>query len=171
MKDRICYTIFRTRWGWFGLCGNGQGLLRTCLPAKSKGKIRHTLLSGLDAPYELPSCFKPVRDDIIAYFEGDYVDFSKISVRLNDLTEFQQKVLTVLRNVRYGQTITYADLAKMTGKPTAARAVGGVMSKNPLPLIIPCHRVIRSDGSPGGFSAQGGIQTKKRMLQIEKYSV
>ena len=96
------------------------------------------------------------------------MDFSKVPTDLRVRTDFQKKALNTLKTVKYGHIITYLDLAKKIGRPKAVRAIGQVMSVNPLPLIIPCHRVIRTDGSPGGFSASGGIRTKLKMLQIEK---
>ncbi len=96
------------------------------------------------------------------------MDFSKVPTDLRGRTDFQKNVLKALKTVKYGHTITYSWLAHKIGRPNAVRAIGQVMSVNPLPLIIPCHRVIRADGSPGGFSAAGGTRTKLRMLQIEK---
>lgn len=167
MKKYARYAIFRTRLGWFGLCGDDRGLIRTCLPAVSKEIIRCTLLSGLDSPYLDPGYFGPVQNNIKSYFECTYADFRSVPVRLDGLTDFQRKVLLKLRNVRYGETISYADLAKMAGRTGAVRAIGQVMAKNPLPLIIPCHRVVRKDGSLGGFSAVGGVKMKKKMLNLE----
>lgn len=167
MNKNIRYAIFRTQWGWFGLCGIERALFRTCLPMKTEDMIRRTLLSGLDAPYKDPDYFKPVQDDIKSYYKGNYVNFSEVPVEFDGLTEFQRNVLLKLRKVGHGKIITYSDLAKMTGRPKAVRAIGQVMAKNPIPLIIPCHRVIRGDGSLGGFSAAGGEKTKKRMLDLE----
>lgn len=167
MNKKIKYAIFKTRWGWFGLCGSERALIRTCLPMKTGDMIRRTLLSGLDAPYKDPGYFNRIQEDVKSYFEGNYVDFNEVPVEFDGLTEFQQNVLLRLRTVRYGKRITYSELAKMAGRPTAVRAIGQVMARNPLPLIIPCHRVIRGDSSLGGFSAAGGVSTKKMMLDLE----
>ena len=73
-----------------------------------------------------------------------------------------------LRTVKYGKTVSYGDLARLIGNPKASRAIGSVMAQNPLPLIIPCHRVIKQDGSLGYFSGPGGVHTKQHMLKLEK---
>ena len=75
--------------------------------------------------------------------------------------------MTACRDIKFGQTISYSGLAKRIGRAGSARAVGNALAKNPLPLIIPCHRVVRNDGKIGGFSAKGGITLKKKMLELE----
>ncbi|MHC4882211.1 MAG: methylated-DNA--[protein]-cysteine S-methyltransferase [Planctomycetota bacterium] len=161
------YNIFKTRWGWFGLLGNERGILRTYLPMASKESIQKRVLS--DCPDAKPSktAFSMLETRIRAYYEGNSDGFQDVGICLDDFTEFQQQVLTTLRKITYGKRISYGDLAKRAGRPGAARAIGSVMAANPLPLIIPCHRVIKADGSPGQFSAPGGIKIKKRMLGLE----
>ena len=162
------YNIFRTRWGWFGLLGSDKGLLRTYLPARGKEAVIKQILT--DAPYAKQSktSFSVLEKRIFAYYEGNAADFQDVSVCLESFSEFQRHILTTLRNITYSQKISYSDLAKAAGNPGAARAIGSVMAKNPLPLIIPCHRVIKADGTPGQFSAPGGTKTKIRMLKQEK---
>lgn len=106
--------------------------------------------------------------NISAYFEGSRVEFD-CQVDLSHLCEFHQRILRALKdNVKWGQVITYSQLAKLAGHPNAARAVGSAMTKNPIPLIIPCHRVIRADGKLGKFSGPGGAKQKRAMLKLEK---
>lgn len=167
MENGTFYSTFRTRWGWFGLCGNDRGLIRTCLPWKEKQVVEESLLENVDNPTADPGYLKPLQDFVITYFEGSYADFSRVSVCLDGFTDFQRKVLSALQKVKYGKSITYAKLAEKAGSPKAVRAIGQVMARNPLPLIVPCHRVIRKDGSLGGFSAIGGIDIKKKMLALE----
>ena len=102
-----------------------------------------------------------------AYFLGQRVEFSHADLPINwqSFSEFEQKVAEALIGVAYGETTSYAGLALAAGHPRACRAVGNFMSKNPFPLLLPCHRVIRSDGRPGGFSA--GDEWKQRLLQLE----
>lgn len=83
-------------------------------------------------------------------------------------TNFQRDVWRALLKIPYGETRTYAQVAKMAGHPNAVRAVANAIGKNPLPQIIPCHRVIRSDGKIGGYSAPGGIKVKQHLLNKEK---
>ncbi len=167
-KNDIIYSIFKTRWGWFGLLGSEKGLIRTCLPVAFEEAAQRRLLSGITNPEPAKKAFRVLEKDILAYYKGKKIDFSDIPVCLNGMTAFQQEVLTALRSVKYGQTVSYGDIARLINNPKAARAIGTVMAQNPLPLIIPCHRVIKTDGSFGYFSAAGGVDTKKRMLELEK---
>jgi methylated-DNA-[protein]-cysteine S-methyltransferase len=85
-------------------------------------------------------------------------------------TQFQLKVWSYLKKIPKGKVKTYAEVAKAIGKPKAVRAVANAIGKNPFPPKIPCHRVIRSDGKLGGYSAKGGIKTKKKLLKNEGFS-
>jgi O-6-methylguanine DNA methyltransferase len=114
---------------------------------------------------------------IKAYYDTDNVDsgeifrgkiFKKICFGGFEGTEFEKKVLMACMEIPAGETLTYGQLAEKAGYPKAARAVGSVLAKNKLPLIIPCHRVVRADGKIGNFSAPGGTKLKKRMLNYEK---
>ena len=82
-------------------------------------------------------------------------------------TEFQKKVWSAIAKIAKGKTITYKELAKQIGRPRAVRAVGNAVGANPTPIMIPCHRVIRSDGQLGGYSSKGGIKTKIKLLKSE----
>ena len=162
------YNIFRTRWGWFGLLGNEQGLVRTCLPVAHKEAVHSRMLSDVLNAQRSKKAFSVLQKAIEDYYKGSAVDFGHVDVHLEDLSEFQRNVLTNLRTISYGNTVSYSQLAKLSNSPKAARVIGTVMAQNPLPLIIPCHRVIKADGSPGLFSAAGGSDTKARMLELEK---
>ncbi len=98
------------------------------------------------------------------YFSGSKITFS-VPVDLEGLTSFEKKVLRELAKVPYGKVVTYRTLAKKTGGAKLARAVGNALGKNPVPVILPCHRVVRSDKSLGGFS--GGLHWKKILLSLE----
>ncbi|NLH15756.1 MAG: methylated-DNA--[protein]-cysteine S-methyltransferase [Phycisphaerae bacterium] len=102
------------------------------------------------------------------YFQGKPIDFDRFDVDLSALTHFQQKVLIACRAVRFGQTATYSELARQAGSPRAVRAAASALAANPIPLVIPCHRILRKDGGFGGFSATGGIRFKAQLLRLER---
>ena len=166
-KKPMKYTIFKTKWGYFGLAATDNGLLRSCLPLAEREKVESQLLQNLPDPQHDKAFFKTAQEKITAYFKGDCVDFRDIPIVLDGLGLFARRVLTACRDIEFGQTVSYSRLAEMAGKPRAARAVGGVLAKNPLPLIIPCHRVICANGKIGGFSAAGGKNLKEKLLKHE----
>ncbi len=102
-----------------------------------------------------------------AYAAGHPDDFRDLPLAFDHLTPFQQSVLLACRQIPYGQTVRYAQLAAKLGTPSAARAVGNALARNPLPILIPCHRVIGAGNKLGGFSAPGGLATKRHLLAIE----
>lgn len=107
-----------------------------------------------------------IKKELKEYFEKGLENFSqKIGVLKG--TEFDKMVWHTLKEIPYGETRTYKWLAEKIGRPTATRAVGQALSRNPLPIIFPCHRIIESDGSIGGYSL--GVDTKRRLLEIEYY--
>ena len=162
------YNIFKTQWGWFGILGGERGLVRTCLPAAHKEFVQSRMLSDFPTAKRSKKAFSALQKAITSYYKGIPADFSDIPVCLDELSEFRLQVLTTLRTISYGKRISYSQLAQLAGNPTATRAIGALMGQNPLPLIIPCHRVIKADGSPGQFTAPGGTDTKIRMLELEK---
>ena len=103
---------------------------------------------------------------LTSYAAGDEISFSEIRI-YNARTIFQQKVLLCCQQIPYGCIMTYGEVAKQVGHPAAARAVGGVMRNNNCPLVVPCHRVLGSNGKLTGFSAGSGIDLKHRLLQME----
>jgi O-6-methylguanine DNA methyltransferase len=111
---------------------------------------------------------KPRNSDVIrsleAYFKTGKGSFSGYKLKLDGMTPFQRNVLKAIRKIPAGETMTYGDVAKAAGKPGAARAVGNVMARNPIPLILPCHRVVASNGL-GGFT--GGLDVKRKLLKLE----
>jgi len=166
------YVIFETKWGYFGLAGTKSGLCRTQLPGPEPKKIESRLLKNLPGVQFDETFFKILQKQIAAYFEGSRIDFdSNIPIALDEFRGFSRKVLIACREIEFGQKITYSGLAKRVGRPAASRAVGNALANNPLPLIIPCHRVLRTDGQMGGFSAPGGISFKKRLLALEHKAI
>ena len=154
-------TAFETGWGWCAVTRNGGGeVVQLLLPTKREKAEQ--FIKNLQWK-KFPAVEKAVRD----YFKGVRADFSGIRLCMDGMPDFHRKVYKQLLKVPYGKRVTYKELARMAGNPNASRAVGGAMRRNPIPLIIPCHRVIRSDGATGQFSADGGPAFKRRMLEME----
>jgi methylated-DNA-[protein]-cysteine S-methyltransferase len=112
-----------------------------------------------------PDFFAPLKKKLRAYFKGELKHFDIPLAPVG--TPFQLKVWQALRSIPYGEVVSYKTIAKAIGNPKAVRAVGGANGKNPIPIIVPCHRVIGSDGSLTGFG--GGLQTKKRLIDLERF--
>lgn len=111
-----------------------------------------------------------VKQQVYEYLNGERIHF-EITLDLSSLSEFQKRVLLTTSKIPHGQTLTYSDIAKQLGKPKAARAVGQALGHNPIPIVIPCHRVIASNGSLGGYSAGSGLESKARLLALEGASL
>lgn len=105
------------------------------------------------------------------YAAGEVVDLQRLPVVVQAPTVFARRVIAACRSIPYGSTRSYAALAQAAGSPRAARAVGTVMARNPLPLLVPCHRVIGAHGGLGGYSARGGLAVKQRLLRLEQIGV
>lgn len=164
----LFYAVFSTAWGHFGLVGTKGSLIRTKLPFTDRNRVVQDLLAGLGPAKFDASYFSGLQERIRAYYKGTCADsFSDVRVNLHTMGSFTSAVLRACRKIRPGRTVTYAHLARKAGRPKAVRAVGGALARNPLPLIIPCHRVIRSDGRLGGYSAPGGTRLKRKMLEFE----
>ena len=161
----MTYSMFTTVWGVFGYVADGKRLVATFLPA-SEAAIRRAIRRQYPDAVEARDSLPAFREQVVQYFAGAPTRFS-VEVDLSGMPPFRRRVLQACRRIGCGKTASYADLARAVGKPGAARAVGGAMARNPLPLVIPCHRVLRTDGSIGGFSGPEGVAQKKRMLVLE----
>ena len=168
----IKYCIFEIpsgNWGYFGLVVSSKGLLRTQLPFSGEKYVKSHLLKGLNRPKYKKKLLNPLKKQIIAYFKGSYDNFdANIPLDFTQLPSFTRSVLLTCRKIKFGQTATYSALARGLKNPNAARAIGNALAKNPVPLIIPCHRIIKTDGSIGGFSAAGGSKMKSKLLHHEQ---
>ncbi|HVT53536.1 MAG TPA: methylated-DNA--[protein]-cysteine S-methyltransferase [Dongiaceae bacterium] len=164
------YTVFDTQAGFCAIAWSGSGITRFQLPDKStEAAERHILRRLPSAQPGTPP--EPVAAVIAAaqrYFAGEKIDFSDVTVDLDGQDDFFRRIYAATRRVDWGKTTTYGTLAKELGAgPEAARDVGQAMAKNPVPLIIPCHRVLAAGGKVGGFSAPGGSNSKLKMLALE----
>ncbi|HWK64804.1 MAG TPA: methylated-DNA--[protein]-cysteine S-methyltransferase [Rhizobiaceae bacterium] len=164
------YTVFETAGGFCGIAWNDVGITRFQLPNRSAEATERGLLRRLPIgkPGEPTPAVAEAIHAIRRYFEGEEVDFSGFTLDLGDQDAFFQRIYAAARQVGWGHTTTYGALAKELGAgPEAARDVGQAMAKNPVGLIIPCHRVLAAGGKIGGFSAPGGSAAKIRMLELE----
>ncbi|MCG3132901.1 MAG: Methylated-DNA--protein-cysteine methyltransferase [Phycisphaerae bacterium] len=160
------FTLVRTDWGMFSFVSRDGRLVSTYLPASRADAIARIRREFGDVR-EHAGALPRFQRDAQAYFRGDAVEFA-VELDVDDLTPFQRRVVAKCRAIPPGRTLSYGELARQAGKPGAARAVGSVMSHNRLPVVVPCHRVVRSDGSLGGFSSPGGLKDKERLLTLEQ---
>ncbi len=171
MAENNYYCVFQTPLGFAGLCGTAKRLKRSCICKADYRTAKKYLLVGMENTAYKPDYMKSVKDRINRFFIGSRADFSDIAVSLDGLNSFSMEVLTALRRVNIGSTVSYGQLADMAGSPKAGRAVGTILKNNPLPLIIPCHRVVKATGSLGNFMGNqpGGNIFKRKLLQLEGY--
>ncbi|MCM2476068.1 methylated-DNA--[protein]-cysteine S-methyltransferase [Rhizobium sp. CG5] len=166
----IRFHIFETPYGFCGLAWSAAGVTRFQLPSEGADATERLLLRRLASARSAEPT--PEMAAVIAavqrYFSGNKMDFSEVRVDLGVQDAFFTQVYAAARQIAWGQTTTYGALARQLGAgPEAARDVGQAMAKNPVPLIIPCHRVLAAGGKIGGFSAPGGSNAKLRMLELE----
>jgi len=162
-------TFFATPLGLCGVAWSGRGIAGLQLPEITATATRRRLrMRFSDATVsETPPAIQDVVDSIVALLEGRRVDLARVALDMDGVAEFDRRVYEVTRAIPCGTTVSYGIVAARLGDPGASRAVGQALGRNPFPLIVPCHRVLSSDGSPGGFSAAGGATTKLRILAIE----
>lgn len=164
------YTVVSIPEGCVGFVASDRGLRHVVMTSRSAAVTRRELGERFaGAVYDadlMPAFQKQLRD----YFAGRPVRF-QARVDLNGVTDFQRRVLEACATIDYGHTLTYSQLAALVGRPRAARVVGNAMARNPLPLVIPCHRVVAGNGKLGGFSAEQGVGLKKRLLAMEAAGV
>ena len=159
---------FDTNLGWFGLARSAQGICASVLFRTNREEIMETLLVGwpsgmLANEVSMADVVQRVRD----FTDGHRVSFDGLQYDLGACTAFGRCVYEYVRTVEWGETVSYGDVARAVNRPFAARAVGQTMSRNPLPLFVPCHRVISADGSIGGFGGGNSVALKRKMLALE----
>lgn len=159
--------VFETELGWFGLGWNGARICRAHLPGLSREALEARLLREGGEVAEPPETVRTVIAMVRDYATGKVIDFGGVPLDLGAVPEFHRRAYDLLVKIGWGATTTYGALARQLGDVGLSRAVGQAMGANPIPLIVPCHRVLASDGKPGGFSAPGGAVSKLRMLALE----
>jgi len=164
VSEEVKYTVSHTSMGWVGILSSAQGLLRTTLPQHSAQQARHRLGESSNDAVWLPGLFDDLIRRFRIYFSGGEITFPD-ELDLSGATHFQRRVWEITRLIPYGETRSYTWVAQQVGKPGAVRAVGQALARNPLPVIIPCHRVLAIDGGLGGFS--GGAEMKRLLLHLE----
>ena len=167
MAQKIKYTVFSTKWGFFGFAATGERICRTLLPLPERSVAGKILLGAIENAVFDKNLLGRLQKKIVAYFDGSTIDFSEFRIDLDGSSSFAAACLTACRKIGYGQTVSYGQLASLANCPGAARAVGTVMAKNKLPLIVPCHRIVRSNRQIGGFSGAAGPKTKLKLLRLE----
>ena len=163
----VAYAVFPTAWGPMGAVARGGELTSVILPHYQADDLESVIRFEHAGAARDDEAFTSFIELCRAYFNGQAVAFDDVACRLPAESSFGGKVLRACRAIPHGQTTSYGQLAKQIGRPDAARAVAAALGKNPLPLVIPCHRVTYADGRTGGFSAPAGPNQKQRMLDLE----
>lgn len=168
MKPEIRYALFETRVGPCGIAWGEAGLVAVQLPerdsATTEQRLRDKGVHGAEAPSaEIADCIAGLQ----AYFEGEAVEFGGLPLDWRRVGSSDRAIYELLRQVPFGTMVTYGDLANRAGMPGGAQAIGEAMSRNPWPILVPCHRVVAASGRLGGFSAFGGAMLKRKLLAME----
>ncbi|MFW6062191.1 MAG: methylated-DNA--[protein]-cysteine S-methyltransferase [Planctomycetota bacterium] len=161
------YDAWPTAWGPMGALAADEGITGVILPHYQMDDLLALMAWNHQDARRDSGPFERFAAHSREYFSGSKPDFREVTVDLPGENTFFGKVYRAAREIPYGQTISYKGLAMEIGQEQAARAIATAMSKNPTPLVVPCHRVIYSNGRPGGFSAAGGEDLKQRMIAFE----
>ena len=163
------YAIFETPIGPCGVVWGERGVSGVQLPMGSEDKTRKRILQrNGDATEAAPTAeVQHAIDGMIELLAGKPNDLADIVLDLDGVPEFNRGVYDIARSIPPGKTMTYGDIAKQLGGVELSRDVGQALGRNPCPIVVPCHRVLAAGNKPGGFSANGGVVTKLKMLAIE----
>jgi len=165
----LAFTLFDTAIGFCAVIWNGCSIVGVQLPERdvsaTRERVRKRFPDALES--EPPENVRRAIAGMAALLRGEASDLGDIPVDLEHVPEFNRRVYAVARSIPRGATLTYGKVAERLGDKSLARAVGQALGENPIPLIIPCHRVLDAGGKAGGFSASGGTLTKLRLLTIE----
>ena len=165
INDPVYYTLFKSPWGMTGIAATPKGLCQVVTRVKSEQSFTRYLRSVyLAEPIRNAAQLASYKKEFDLYFKGRLNRFQS-PLDINVGTPFQKKVWSKLKTIPYGTTQSYQSLAKSIGNPKASRAVGSANGKNPLSIVIPCHRVINKNGGLGGYT--GGLNIKKHLLKLE----
>jgi methylated-DNA-[protein]-cysteine S-methyltransferase len=167
VEEEVFFSLYDSGEGTGSVVATGSGLLEVALPIQIN---REQLLASLRDRYPGAQGGSPLTEKAAGllerYFSGEPVAF-ELPMDLRGCTGFQQLVYHKVREIPYGSTKSYGGIARMVDRPGAARGVGAAMARNPLPIVIPCHRVIGVTGKMTGYSAPGGVERKRVLLEME----
>lgn len=160
------FALFDTAIGCCAIAWTAAGISDVQLPDGDGGRLRARMAERYDEAEPPPAVAVTVAG-IVALLAGERVEFAELVLDPAGVPEFNRQVYDLTRQIPAGSTLCYGDIAVRLGRPGSARAVGRALGDNPYPIVVPCHRVLAADGAMHGFSAPGGVATKRRMLQIE----
>ena len=166
----VFFTLFETAIGPCAIAWSDRGVTSVWLPERTDTQTRARVSRRFPRALEStpPPFVAHAVENIVALLEGEARDLTDIPLDFDDaVPEFHRRVYDVTRTIKPGTTLSYGAIAARLGEPDAARAVGQALGRNPIPIIVPCHRVLAADGGTGGFSAPGGTATKLQLLAIE----
>jgi methylated-DNA-[protein]-cysteine S-methyltransferase len=163
------FTLFDTAVGRCGVAWGERGITGVQLPMGNEEKTRKRIhqRSGDITEASPPAEVQRAIDGMVELLEGKPSDLADIVLDLDDVPEFNRGVYDIARKIPPGKTMTYGEIAKQLGGVELSRDVGQALGRNPCPIVVPCHRVLAAGNKPGGFSANGGVVTKLKMLEIE----
>ena len=163
------FALFDTAIGPCGIAWTDRGISALQLPEREEARTRARLIRRTGGGRETapPPDVQSVIGSIVALLDGERRDLSDVELDVSGVPEFDRQVYDVARTIPPGETSSYGAIATRLGVPRAAREVGQALGRNPFAIVVPCHRVVSADGRLGGFSANGGTTTKRRLLSIE----
>ncbi len=164
MNSQLTYTVFETEIGWMSALASPGGLLRVTLPCRSEEEAVQRLGDAVKSAVRSDGQFTDLVKRFNEFFSGGIPSFPD-RIDFSGATSFQQAVWEAARQIPYGDTRSYGEIAEQIGRHGAARAVGQAMGRNPVAIIVPCHRVVASGGRLGGFG--GGEDLKRYLLDME----
>lgn len=164
------YALFDTALGACAVAWGAGGITGVQLPESGAEQTRARLLRHqpdaveTEPPADVAAAIAAMR----ALLAGEHVDLSDVGLDMTRVPAFARSVYDVARTIAPGETLTYGEIAERIGARGEARAVGQALGRNPYPIVVPCHRVVAAGGKTGGFSARGGVETKLRLLDVER---
>jgi methylated-DNA-[protein]-cysteine S-methyltransferase len=170
MTALLSFRLFDTAIGPCAVVWSVRGIAGVQLPESDATATRKRVIKRYPAALESepPQSVKRAIAAMTALLDGEARDLNDIVLDIDEVSDFNRKVYAIAQAIPPGETLTYGDVAERLGDKALARAVGQALGENPVPIIVPCHRVLAANGKSGGFSGSGGVATKLKMLTIEK---